>query len=141
MPPTRFSFGAQQTPFEIDSPTFRSVQDGTIAETTDNVAKVIASFPIDVQKIAYIEIFLVVIEQTFSAGAAVQGSALFGRVAGNLIRITNPTGSVIATTFTAPQPFLDVVANTTTQSIDVVITGKTGMTLRWFLETKLRVTT
>lgn len=132
--------GVQTTPFVVNGPSIQDTVDGTLVQTTDATPTVLMSFPIDILKGAYIEVFLMVIEQTFSAGAVANVQCLFARIQGNLVRVTVPTGNVVTTTFTAPQPALDLVANTTTNSIDLIGTGKVGMTLRWYVETRLRVT-
>lgn len=126
----------------LDNGAFTHTNPGAIGDTTDATPKTILSIPIGEEKVAYLEAYATTYELTaMNPGAAAKAEALFiRRSGGNVLRATAPKLTPIVTTFTAPQPAIDLVANTATQSVDVVVTGKAGVALRWYVEVSTRMT-
>lgn len=102
-------------------------------ETLNGETKVIYSIPVHQNSAISAEIqFFTFDVKNFNVGA-------FGTLKGMLTRgLGGPT--VIGTkldpihNFTAPVPSINFVLNTSTQAIDVTVTGKVGITLHWHVE-------
>ena len=114
---------------------FRERRDETITETTDDVSAVVLSFTLGEEKIATIEVKGVSYDSGMTTGATGKITGTFARRTGqNIIRVGTPLLQAVTTTWSAPQPTLDVVANTQTQSIDIVVKGKAATYIRWYLK-------
>lgn len=122
------------------SDAFRVITDGKVAQTIDATPVVIYSHPVDVHKVAGVEVYVACFEHTMSAGAVARIEGLFHRIAGDLVRTVAPRVDPIVSTFANPQPGLTLIANTATQSIDVQATGKAATTLRWHVDLRIRET-
>ena len=107
---------------------------------TDDATPVLArAFPIGVEKVARVDIMAECHALDMSAGAAADFIAMFARRTGaNLVKFAQRT-ELIVTTFAAPQPALTINANASTQSIEIVLTGKAQI-LRWHVSVAIRET-
>jgi len=103
-----------------------------VAQTVDDTPTTVLSIPISEEKVVYAAGLIMCFTLTLSAGAIARAETAFVRRAGaNITRSAAPRLDLIRSTFGNPQPALDLVATIGTQSIDVVVTGKAGQTLRW----------
>lgn len=131
---------AGRAQFEPPNQAWRRHNNGIVIETNGNTPTVVYSIPVAEYKVAYVEVFAAALENDFSNGAVGKVTRLFGRAGGNVTAVGVAQSQVVVTTFANPQPQLNLVANTTTQSIDVVATGKAGLILRWWIDFVWHVT-
>lgn len=112
-----------------------------IVQTDDATPTTVLSVPIrpdSVMKIALDGIIFSLDETKLATG---QGLAVFARVGSN--NVTRPSafsGQLQVNNFTAPMPNLNIVANTATQTADVIVTGQPGVSIRWHLDVYTRST-
>lgn len=108
-------------------------------QTTNATPTVAYSVPIPASSAAYIEIDFLVVNSSgtaFSNAAGGEADACFTRTAaGNVLRATGSNGLLdaaikLAGNFTS-MPKAEIVANTTTQTADIMLTGLAGVTLTW----------
>lgn len=126
--------------FEPPNQAWRKHNNGIVVETDGNTPTVVYSIPLAEYKVAYVTVFAAALLNDFSSGAVGEVTRLFGRAGGNVIAVGAPQTQVVVTTFSNPQPQIQLVANTSTQAIDVVVTGKAGLILRWWLDFTWHVT-
>lgn len=105
--------------------------------TTDATPTVAGSVSLGSGKASYFEVKAFAVQSDFSALQALDVQAGFRRpVGGNVVRATSVGGSglpYIASSgdFGNKAPTIDLVANTSTQTIDIVVTGKAETTIHW----------
>lgn len=96
------------------------------------------SFPLPASKAAFAKAEFFCYDSSFASTAGGTVQAMFVRSAGNISRSSGATAAGLITSilgnFTLGQPSVDLVSNTTTQSIDVKVTGKTATTINWRIE-------
>lgn len=112
-----------------------------VVQTDDNTPTVVASIPVANDKVVICSIQAAVFSLDETHLAVGELVAVFARRgSSNLLRPGAPTGQLNANNFVAPLPSLNAVANTTTQTIDVVATGQLATSIRWHLDIKIRAT-
>lgn len=108
--------------------------------TTNNTPTVFASIPLGETKASYFEVKAFCVADDFSALQAIDVQAGFRRpTGGNVIRATSSGGTGLpylasSGDFSGASPRVDLVANTGTQTIDIVVTGKTGINIKWYVK-------
>lgn len=112
-------------------------------QTTNNTPTVAYKVPIPTGSAAYIEIDFCVANTTYSAAAGGEADAVFRRTAaGNVARATGNGGLLDAAIKLAgdltPMPKAEIVANTSTQTADIVLSGLLGQTLNWTFSVNTR---
>lgn len=108
------------------------------AQTTDNTPTVIASIPVPQNKGYMVDVYCNAFKSDKTAILGGYVIACFNRATGNVAR-TDATVSKgliqdLLSNFSNPQPSIDIKANTSTQAIDIEITGKTSTTIDWKLQ-------
>lgn len=111
--------------------------------TTDATPIVAYSYPIAQSQCVKVKIEYTAYKSDFSLASSGELFSTFVRAsAGNIVRSSGSgTGGLDGTTqgnFTNAQPKPDLVANTSTQNIDVTPTGKASTTIKWHF--KLTIT-
>jgi len=116
----------------------RTIPDGV--QTTGNTPTVAFSVSIAENSAVYVMCKFVYSTTTKSnAGWAVAEAAFRRPTGGNVTRSSGSGGASAAqqraqTDFTGALPTVDIVANTSTQTADIVITGKAATTIDWIFE-------
>lgn len=111
---------------------FIGLPDEFVFQTDDNTPTVARSYPIGEEKVAIFEAKACCHEIQMTTGAAAKFVAtFFRRTGGNVTKIGFTDVDLLVNTFPSPIPSLAFVANTQTQCVDVVLTGRTGESLRW----------
>lgn len=113
--------------------------DSMLIQTDDATPTAMFTIPVDVLKVAIVEVTMVAVSPDFSNGLAQSGSALFARNTGNVTRLFQTIGGSL-TNWGNPQPTFSINANAATQSIEVVVTGKAATAVRWYLSIRYRIT-
>ena len=109
--------------------------------TTDATPIIIASITLGENRGSFIRVEGFAKTTNLSAMQAVSSEAGFRRqTGGNVIRSTSNNGLnspplISSGDLSGVAPTIDLVANTTTQTIDIVAKGKAGVTLQWHLMT------
>lgn len=89
-------------------------------------------------KAVYIMVRYVTNSSNYSSASGGKSEAVFFRAAGNLSRTDSSSSkglwATILGNFSGNQPSLDLIANTTTQEIDIFVTGKPATVISWHLE-------
>jgi|SRR6187402_1210120 len=106
--------------------------------TTTNATPTIAgSISLGENRASYVEIKAFCITSGFTALQALDVQAGFRRPSGgNVTRATSNNGAGLpylasSGDFSGASPTIDLVANTSTQTIDIVVHGKAGTTIKW----------
>lgn len=128
---------AQFTP---PNPAFEIVQTGVVVQTIGTTPTVILEVPVGELKVVFLEAFIVSLEHTFAFGAVAKVEALFARITGNIGQVGTTRVDPIRSTFVDPQPQIGFVLDQTNKKIQVSVTGKTNMTIQWYLDLKIRTT-
>lgn len=109
--------------------------------TTDATPTLAGSVPLGEGRASYFEVKAFAVQSNLGALQAMDCQAGFRRPAGgNIIRATSSGGAGLpylasSGDYTGASPTINLVANTSTQTIDVMVTGKAGTTINWFFET------
>lgn len=115
--------------------TRRNVRVPESVTTTDATPTVMYSIPLGVQRASFVQAQLIAIKSDFSAAQAIFLQSAFRRMTGgNVIKATPTNNSGFQASngdFTGIAPKIDLVANTSTQTIDLVVTGKAATTIKW----------
>lgn len=114
-------------------------------QTTDATVTVAYSFPVNQNQGVRLKIngvatnsgFTAVVSHTDFVCTFLRGT---GNVARTSVSDTSGVTGGIQGTFVIPQPLINAVANTGTQSIDVTVTGKAATTINWNLQIELNYT-
>lgn len=107
------------------------------ATTTNATPLVVASIPLAENRVSRFSLEVVAIKSDYTAAQEMDVVAVFRRAAGgNIARSTNTNGLGLPRLlsggdFTGIAPSVNLVANTSTQSIDVTVTGKASTTIYW----------
>lgn len=126
---------SQQTQISGTTRLRRTIPDSQT--TTNNVQQTAFSFVLPPSTAIYIRVDAVVSASDYSSAGFVVQEAVFRRPSvGNIVRATGNGGLTLPliralNDFVGAAPTMDIVANTTTQSVEVKITGKASTTLRW----------
>ncbi len=114
-------------------------------QTTNATQQTAYSIAIPQNKAVYVMAVFFASDAGFTSCVGGKGEATFLRASGNLVRSSGNTSSGLLTTilgnFLLGQPSIDLVANTSTQSIDVRVTGKLATTINWRLEVTYYINT
>lgn len=108
-----------------------------IVTTTNATQQTAFQIPVPVNTCFRIDVYCLVRKSDNSGMAIITESVGFRRVAGNVIRATGSSGllkpltDVVGDLPTTPD--MDIVANTTDQTIDIKVTGIASTTLNWAL--------
>lgn len=109
--------------------------------TTTNATPLVAgSVVLGEGRASYFEVKAFCVQSNFGALQAMDVQAGFRRATGgNVIRATSSNGAGLpylasSGDFTGQSPTIDLVANTSTQTIDIVVKGKSGLTIKWYFE-------
>lgn len=106
--------------------------------TTDGTQTVAYSIPIGVNQAGYVIANFVANNSTYGAVIGGNVQAVFARASGNVSRTSSTTASglmaSIVSSFLVTQPSVDIVANTSTQNVEIMITGIASTTIKWQLE-------
>ena len=109
-------------------------------QTTDATPTVAYSIPLAVSRATYVRATATAIKSDFTAAQGIEATAVFRRApAGNVVRASpnGGNGSIVMQSigdYSGPAPTLDIVANTTNQTIDIQVTGKASNTINWHIE-------
>lgn len=111
-------------------------------QTTNATQQTAYSIPISQNQGAFVTASFAAIQSDFSASAAGTTTAVFLRATGDVARTSTNTNTGLMTTvmgtFPGAEPSLDVVANTSTQSIDFKVTGKASTTINWNIDIQIK---
>lgn len=108
--------------------------------TTDATQTTAFSFVLPESTAIYVRVAAIVTTSNQSAAGYIVEEAVFRRQAGGNVTRANGNGGLTLpliralNDFTGLAPTMDIVANTTTQSVDIKITGKASTTLNWYFE-------
>lgn len=105
-------------------------------QTTNATPTVAYSVPMPEGSAAFIQIDFIVSNSGYTLAAAGEADAAFTRAsAGNVLRATGSNGLLAAAIKLsgnfAPMPQAEIVANTTSQTADIRLSGITATTLNW----------
>lgn len=107
-------------------------------QTTSGTQGTAYSIPIATNQAAQVVVNFTASTSTFSSVVGGSATAVFARASGDMARTSSTTATGLLTqllgNFTLAQPSIDIVANTSTQAIDVKLTGQAGVTINWHLE-------
>jgi len=112
-------------------------------QTTNATPLVAYSIPVKQNRAITVKASFVASVSDFSNCASGDGTATFRRQTGNLARTNITTAGLLLNIlgdFLLSQPTVDLVANTTTQAVDVTVTGKLGLTVNWNIEIESKYT-
>lgn len=110
-------------------------------QTTNATPAIVASVGLGELRASFFQVRIFAIRSDFGAMQVLNLQAGFRRASGgNVIRATSNNGqglpySVSSGDFGSQPPSADLVANTGTQTMDIVVTGKSGQTINWHLDT------
>lgn len=126
-------------PYPYVSGAFSEQEFATIMDTVDNTPVVALSIPVPEEKVFYGKVLVMCFDiSDFNPAAIVEGDLVgFRRVGGSVQKPQNFKLTPVVSNFSAPQPSMDAVVNG--NNIDLQITGKSGVNLRWHI--KVRSTT
>lgn len=113
---------------------FNEIPLSQVAVTTDTTPQVIFKVPLGELHVAYIDLFVLVLADDFNDGGAVTAQSVAARRPGGNVVALPAKISTLINTFTPTAPQLSIVGNTTTQTIDVTVTGIAGRSLRWWMD-------
>lgn len=106
--------------------------------TTDGTQTTAYSIPINANQAGYVIVSFVANNSAYGAVVGGNVQAVFARASGNVSRTSSTTASglmaSIVSSFLVTQPSVDIVANTSIQSIDTKVTGVASTTIKWQLE-------
>lgn len=107
--------------------------------TTDATPTIVYSYPIAVSQCVKTKVEYTAYKSDFTLGASGDLFSTFVRSSsGNIVRSsgsgTGGLDGIVQGNFSGTQPKPDLVANTSTQSIDVTLTGKNSITIIWQLK-------
>ncbi len=109
-------------------------------QTTNATQATAFSFVLPEGTAIYVRVAAVVVSDTVSNAGYIVEEAVFRRpVGGNITRSTGVGGATLPliralNDFTGGAPTMDIVANTSTQSVEIKVTGKASTTLNWYFE-------
>lgn len=108
--------------------------------TTDATLLVAGSVNLGEGRASFFQVKIFAVQSNFGALQAINVQAGFRRpTGGNVARATSSGGSGLpylasSGDFSGIAPTVDLVANTTTQTIDIVVKGKASTTINWYFE-------
>ncbi len=129
---------AENRAIQSSKTTRRNIRVIDSVTTTDATPTVIYSVPLGQGRASFIQAKAVAIRSDFGAMQALDIQAGFRRATGgNVTKAT--TGSnkgfeISNGDFTALEPSINLIANTSSQTIDVQVTGKSANTIKWYIE-------
>lgn len=116
----------------------RNIRVLDVVTTTDATPKVAYSVGLGQGRTSFIQAKATVIRSDFGAQQAIDIQAGFRRaIGGSVVKATVPNNKGFEVSngdFSGTAPSMDLIANTTAQTIDVEITGKAANNLRWYIE-------
>jgi len=133
---------SQNRQIQRNTTTQRNVRVFDAVTTTNATPTVAASVPLGQGKGSFFQAFACAIKSDFSALQALHVQAGFRRASGgNVTRATSNGGTGLpylssSGDFSGSSPTIDLVANTSTQTIDIVVTGKAATTINWHIESE-----
>ena len=107
--------------------------------TTDATTTTAFSISVSTNRVFYIQVRFLYNISDYSAAGLMVLEGTFRRASGNIVRASQNSGIIppiikSSGDFTGQQPSCDLVANTSTNAIDIKITGKASTTINWQFE-------
>jgi len=107
-------------------------------QTTDATPAVAYSIPLGQGRVSFIQAKVIAIQSDFSHAQSLDIQAGFRRASGGNVTKSTPANNrgflVSSGDFSGTAPDIDIVANTSAQTIDIQITGKAATTINWYIE-------
>lgn len=107
-------------------------------QTTNATPAVAYSVPLGQGRASFIQAKAIAIQSDFSHSQSLDIQAGFRRASGGNVTKSTPANNrgflISSGDFTGASPDIDLVANTSSQTIDVQITGKAATIINWYIE-------
>lgn len=121
-------------PFSFSTDPYAELFDGRLLNTIDNTPTTfpLIGYEVDANQAIYFELRAMVIVPGFASAAGGRIIGMCGRNTGNLLCLVG-SATLDFTFFTAPQPVINVTADTVNNRMQLVLTGKAATQLGWYI--------